>query len=91
MVRSICYRIRDDRRRLQTVTLLKDRGERIQFAVCRAILKPEELARLKERVNALLDPAEDTLRFHPLCAGCAARIEIPGEGRITQDPEFIVI
>jgi len=91
MFYSICYDIRDDRRRLQVMKVLKDYGERIQFSVFEAILRPEELARLKERVSALLDPAEDTLRLYPLCAACAGRIEILGEGKITQDHEFIVI
>lgn len=91
MFYSICYDIRDDRRRLQVMKVLKDYGERIQFSVFEAILSPEELVRLKERVNAVLEPAEDTLRLYPLCAACTARIEIIGEGKVTQDPEFIVI
>ena len=88
MLYSICYDIRDDRRRLQVV---KDYGERVQFSVFEANLRPDQLERLKKRVAKVLDPQEDTLRIYALCGACAARIEILGQGVITQDPDLIVI
>ena len=59
--------------------------------MCGAVLGPEETARLKDRVSALLYPAEDTLVTYPLCSACAARIEALEEGKATQYLDFIVI
>jgi CRISPR-associated protein Cas2 len=91
MFYSICYDIRDDQRRNQVARVLKDYGERVQLSVFEANLVPEQLERLKKRLARLLKPEEDGLRFYPLCAACASRIEILGLGVATQDPEIIVL
>ena len=91
MFYSICYDISDDHRRLKIAKLLKDFGERVQYSVFEANLERDQLDRLKRRAMSILDPEEDLLRIYPLCAGCATRIEILGHGKITQDPEFIIV
>ena len=91
MFYSICYDIRDDHRRTHVVKVLKDYGERVQLSVFEANLRPEELARLKERLKAILHREEDNVRIYPLCAACICRIEIMGPGMVTQDPELIII
>ena len=91
MFYSICYDIKDDRRRVQVAKALADFGERVQFSVFEANLDPDELAQLIRRVNRVLHPEEDNLRIYPLCASCASRIEILGQGTATQDLDFIII
>lgn len=91
MFYAICYDIPDDRRRLQVAKVLKDYGERVQYSVFEANLRPEELEKIKLRVGAVLECEEDSVRIYPLCAGCVKRIEIHGAGKVTQDPEIIVI
>ncbi len=91
MFYSICYDIRDDHRRLQVAKVLKDYGERVQYSVFEANLSAEELDRLKGRLIPLLNRKEDSLRLYPLCSACLARVEIPGSGVITQDPDIIII
>jgi len=49
------------------------------------------LARLKGRVTKVLDLEEDALRIYPLCATCVAKVEILGQGVLSQDPDFIII
>ncbi len=88
---SICYDIKDDRRRLHVAKVLKDYGERVQLSVFEANLDPKQLKRLKERVSDILDVEEDSLRLYPLCAACMPGIEIIGQGSVTQDPEIIII
>lgn len=73
------------------VKVLRDFGERVQFSVFEANLRPDEIERLKERVTKILDSQEDSLRIYPLCSACASRIEIIGQGVVTQDPDFFVI
>ena len=91
MFYSICYDIKDDRRRVQVAKVLADFGERVQFSVFEANLSPEESAQLIRRASRVLHPEEDSLRLYPLCAACASRIQILGEGTVTQDPDCIII
>jgi len=46
---------------------------------------------LLKRAEKLLDEAEDNLRIYPICAACRTKIEIIGQGKVIQDPEFIII
>lgn len=57
----------------------------------KANLETEQLDRLKSRVTEFIDPEEDSLRLYPLCAACCQRIEILGQGTVTQDPDVIAI
>jgi CRISPR-associated protein Cas2 len=91
MFYSICYDIKDDRRRVQVAKVLADFGERVQFSVFEANLGPEELTQLIGRVSQILNPQEDNLRLYPLCAACKSRIEILGQGTVTQDLDFIIL
>lgn len=91
MFYAICYDISDDRRRLQVAKVLQDFGERVQLSVFEANLSPDELARLKRQVRAHLDLEEDSLRLYPLCAACVTRIDLLGQGIVTQDPEVIIL
>jgi len=91
MLYSICYDIKDDRRRNRIFKLLKDFGEPVQFSVFEADIESEQLDRLLKRAEKLLDQAEDNLRIYPICAACRTKIEIIGQGKVIQDPEFIII
>jgi CRISPR-associated protein Cas2 len=91
MFYSICYDINDDRRRFHVARILKDFGERVQYSVFEANLRPEQLIQLITRMTLLLHPEEDDMRLYPLCAACASTIEILGQGTVTQHPEIIVI
>ena len=91
MFYAISYDIRDDRRRLQVSKILKDFGERVQLSVFEAHLEEKELERLKRRVEKHLDKEADSLRFYPLCAACLPRVEVLGQGVVSEDPDFIII
>jgi CRISPR-associated protein Cas2 len=91
MFYSICYDASGNHRRLKVAKLLEDFGERVQYSVFEANVEREELDRLKRRAMSILDPEEDFLRIYPLCAGCMRRIEVLGQGKITEDPEFIIV
>lgn len=91
MLYTISYDIPDDRRRLKVAKVLKDFGERVHFSVFEARLRADQLERLKKRITKVLETEEDSVRIYPLCASCSARIEILGQGMVTQDPDIIVI
>jgi CRISPR-associated protein Cas2 len=91
MFYSICYDVKNDTRRLKLAKILKDFGTRVQLSVFEAELDDKKLQRLKNRVLKVLNETEDSLRLYPLCANCVTRIEVVGQGVVTQDPEVIVI
>lgn len=91
MFYTISYDIRDNRRRQRVAKILKDYGERVQLSVFEAELDEKSLARLQKRLEKCLDLAADSLRFYPLCAACKPRIEILGQGVVSQDPDFIIL
>lgn len=91
MLILVSYDIPDDRRRTRLAHVLKDFGERVQYSVFECLLKEEQLDRLRARLAALIEPAEDSVRIYRLCAECAARLEIHGLGRLTEDPDIYVL
>ena len=54
MVYSICYDIKDDRRRVQVAKALADSGEGGQFSVFEANLGPNDLAQPIRRASRVL-------------------------------------
>lgn len=91
MFYAISYDIRDDRRRLQVAKILKDFGERVQLSVFEVYVEQSDLERLKRRLLKHLDLEADSLRLYPLCAACLPRVEVLGQGVVSQDPDFIII
>ena len=91
MFYAVSYDISDDRRRLRIAKVLKDYGERVQLSVFELRLTNDQLERLKKRVTEVLDIEEDGFRIYPMCASCAERVEILGQGNVSQDPDIIVI
>jgi len=91
MFYAISYDIREDRRRLKVAKILKDFGDRVQLSVFEARLEAGDLECLKRRLAGQVNPEEDSLRFYPLCAACVPRVEVLGQGLVTQDPDFIII
>jgi hypothetical protein len=64
---------------------------RVQYSVFERRLKEERLNRLRARMAALIEPAEDSVRIYRLCAECAIRLEIQGLGQPMEDPDVYVL
>ena len=63
----ICYDIAHDRRRRRLTKVLEGYGHRLHESAFQARLRPAQLARLNQRVAALLDLQTDRLTIYPLC------------------------
>jgi CRISPR-associated protein Cas2 len=88
---TIAYDIRDDRRRDQVAKLLEDHGTRVQYSVFDCFLDERELQRLRRRLEAVVLPEEDSVRFYRLCQRCCAAIEVLGQGRVLDDDQFRIV
>lgn len=74
----VVYDIPNDRRRTQVHKLLCGFGEWTQYSVFECFLSAKELVMLHGRLDGLLNPQEDNVRFYPLCQECQAKVETVG-------------
>ena len=77
----ICFDISDDRKRYRVVKVLRASAERVQKAVFEArFLNQAAFLRMRSRLERIIDPATDSLRYYRLCETCLGRIEHYGAG-----------
>ena len=66
-------------RRLRRVAkACRDLGQRVQYSVFEIEVDPAQWTALKARLNAIIDPATDSLRFYYLGANWQRRVEHSG-------------
>ena len=91
MLFVIAYDVPDDARRTRIADLLKDYGRRVQYSVFEALLEPELLRQMYDRLLAVVDAAEDSVRLYALCADCAGKVEVMGLGERTEESDVFVV
>jgi len=84
----IAYDIEDDRNRRRAHDLLKDYGERVQYSLFECWLDDSELAELKTRLERLIDPDEDHVRYYPLCPKDLPNIQLDGGRAVAVDSDY---
>ena len=69
----------EGRRRLRKVArACQDFGQRVQFSVFEIEVDPAQWVALKARLEGLIDPAVDSLRYYQLGANWTRRVEHVG-------------
>jgi CRISPR-associated protein Cas2 len=91
MLIVVSYDVPDDRRRTKLAHTLKDFGVRVQYSVFECLLEPDQVEKLRLRIDRLIAPVEDSVRIYRFCADCGAKTEIHGLGQPTGDPESYVL
>ncbi len=87
----VSYDIKNDRRRNKVCKTLKDYGEHIQYSVFECLLRDKELDRMAKRISSLIDQNDDNVRIYLLCAACRGRARVIGQGKVTEDPDVLVV
>ena len=88
----VAYDLPNDRRRVKLHNLLLDYGAAVQYSVFECLLEPEEIEEMKRRVQRLIKPRLDEVRYYHLCAKCQARIETTAAGReVVKDTDAWVV
>lgn len=87
----IAYDIRDNRRRRQVEKALSGLGERVQYSVFECRLSREQLAALAGLLASCIDPAEDSLRYYPLCRWCEDTLSWQGRGQRVVDADAWIV
>ena len=86
----IAYDISNDRRRTKVHKTLCGFGEWTQYSLFECYLNEKELLVLRDKLDKLLNPEEDSVRFYPLCSACVAKVETVGSEKPAEKRVFIV-
>lgn len=79
-----------DRRRSRVARLLEGMGLRVQYSVFEVELPPENLPRLLNSIEELIDHEEDSVRVYPLCAACTGRATRLGQDAVCEHGYLVV-
>lgn len=66
------------RRLRQVAKACRDFGQRVQYSVFEIEVEPAQWVRLKSRLEKIIDPAVDSLRYYHLGANWERRVEHVG-------------
>mgnify|MGYP001381366515 CR=1 FL=1 len=86
----ITYDISSDRRRGKVHQILSGFGHWTQYSLFECYLSEKEYLRLRRRLDTILEESCDSVRFYPLCANCAARVETVGSPPPAQPVFYLV-
>jgi CRISPR-associated protein Cas2 len=86
----VAYDISSDRRRSKVHKTLCGFGKWTQYSLFECYLTEKELVALRGRLDPILDAGKDNVRFYPLCAACAGKVETVGSEAPKADNVFII-
>lgn len=87
----ITYDVTDDKRREKIATQLKNYGQRVQKSVFECYLEKEQLIELKEKLEKIMDFAEDNIRYYYLCKKDEKNIKFLGENIIYKNEDYFMV
>lgn len=86
------YDISDPGRLSKVAKVMKDYGERVLKSVFECNLEMQMFEKMKDRVDEIIDPIEDSVRYYILCGKCIKEVEYSGKGELFQeDEEYLVV
>jgi CRISPR-associated protein Cas2 len=74
----VAYDIPSNGRRTKVHKILSGFGEWTQYSLFEMFLNEKERILLISKLQPVLNPQEDSVRFYPLCAACVKRVETIG-------------
>ena len=86
----VAYDIPDDRRRAKAHKILSGFGQWAQYSLFECFLTSKERVLLCDKLDAMLKPAEDSVRFYPLCTGCLDKVKTVGGPKPEEPIAFVV-
>jgi len=86
----VAYDIPDDRRRTKVHKVLSGFGRWTQYSLFECHLSDKELVALRAKLQVLLKPDEDSVRFYHICAACLAKVETVGSDKPAEETVFIL-
>ena len=85
----VTYDISEDKRRTKIHKILSSYGQWMQFSVFECSrLTMTQYTKLRNRLNKLIKPEEDSIRFYFLCECCQLKVERIGGEMVRDETVF---
>jgi len=88
----VTYDIENDRRRTKIHKVLEGYGISVQYSVFECFITTEDYARLRIRLQKLLDPKHqlDSIRYYVMCRNCVERVDVDSNRNFEIQSPFII-
>ena len=87
----VAYDIADPKRLTRVARIVSDYGVRVQKSIFEVMVGDRVFEEMKARIEKVIVPEEDGVKYFPLCEKCAGTVEIIGQGMFTDpDEEFYI-
>lgn len=84
----ICFDIANDKRLRKVAIQMENFGQRIQYSVFECYLDKTQLDRLQTRLQFIIDPEKDHIRYYHLCNKDYKKIQLDGIGNISPNNDY---
>ena len=84
----VSYDVPEDKRRTKIHSILKSYGQWMQYSVFECSLSDTQYAKLRSRLNKVIKPDQDSIRFYFLCGCCQGKVERIGGEPLRDDTIF---
>lgn len=84
----VCFDVFDKRRLRLVSKTLEDFGTRIQYSVFECYLDKAERQLLENKIDKLINPEADHVRYYQLCPKDQKGILIDGRGQLSAENDF---
>ncbi|PIX24353.1 MAG: CRISPR-associated endonuclease Cas2 [Deltaproteobacteria bacterium CG_4_8_14_3_um_filter_45_9] len=86
------YDISDPKRLAKVARTMKGYGERVLKSVFECNLDKGKFGEMKTKIDEIIEPIEDSVRYYILCGKCLREVEYSGKGELFQeDEEYLVV
>ena len=86
----VAYDIPDDRRRTKVHKVLSGFGQWTQYSLFECFLTSKERILLRDKLDRVLKPEEDSVRFYRLCDRCLEKVKTVGSSKPQEHIAFVV-
>ena len=87
----VAYDIANPKRLNKVAKIMLDYGVRVQKSIFEVSVDERIFAEMKTRVEGVIVPEDDGVKYFPVCEKCAGTVEIIGQGQFTDpDQEFYI-
>jgi len=87
----IAYDIASPQRIARVAKILQDYGVRVQKSIFEVTVTTFIFEEMKERIEAVIIPEDDGVKYFPVCEKCAGTVEVIGQGQyIDPDEEYYI-
>jgi CRISPR-associated protein Cas2 len=87
----VVYDISDDKRRTRLHNTLLNYGTPVQYSVFECLLEPEQVNKMKEAIERVIQPRKDRVRYYYLCQKCLSKTEVTSGPEVLEEVDVIVV